>query len=235
MMLRKIPKEQLFFSNKGWLQSRFHFSFAEYINRENVNFGVLRVINDDLIKAQSGFDTHPHRDMEIVTYVIDGELTHKDSMGNEEVLKRGEVQYMSAGSGIFHSEYNKHPSKNLTLLQIWILPPEKNLPILYGSYKYTQQQRKDTLLQIVSGEKGDAKIRLHQDVNFYVSELSKGKKLSYELGFDRQLYFVVIEGDLELNKIPLSAHDGCECRDEKSLEIEAKSDTHFLFIEMPKE
>ncbi|MEJ2372831.1 MAG: pirin family protein [Sulfurimonas sp.] len=234
-MLRKIAKEQLFFSDKGWLQSRFHFSFAEYINHDNVNFGVLRVINDDVIVPQSGFDMHPHRDMEIVTYVIDGELTHKDSMGNEETLGRGEVQYMSAGSGVFHSEYNNHPTKEVTLLQIWILPPQKNLPILYGSHRYTEQERKDTLLHIVSSESGDAKIKLHQDVNFYVSELSEGNTLSYNVGQNRQVYFVVIEGELTLNTLTLNAHDACECVDETALEIKATTtDAHFLFIEMAK-
>ncbi|WP_428738262.1 pirin family protein [Sulfurimonas sp.] len=231
-MLRYIPKEQLFLSNKGWLQSRFHFSFAEYINHDNVNFGVLRVLNDDMIAPKSGFDMHPHRDMEIVTYIIDGELTHRDSMGNVETLKRGEVQYMSAGSGVFHSEHNNHPTKELTLLQIWILPPQKNLPLLYGSHRYTDEERKDTLLHIVSNENDDAKIKLHQDVNFYVSELSKNKTLTFNIAPNRQVYFVVIEGKLELNNTLLNAHDACECVDEKVLEIKAKSDTHFLFIEM---
>ncbi|QOP40770.1 pirin family protein [Sulfurimonas marina] len=233
-MLNKIAKEELFFSDKGWLQSRFHFSFAEYINHENRNFGVLRVLNDDVIKPQSGFDMHPHRDMEIVTYVTEGEITHKDSMGNEETLKAGEVQYMSAGSGIFHAEYNNHPSKELKLLQIWILPPKHNLPILYGSHKFSKEERENKLLRIVSSQNSDAKIKLHQDVNMYVSELGEGKTLSFELQKDRQVYFVVIKGELTLNGLELNAHDACECTDETSLEIKALSDTHFLFIEMAK-
>lgn len=233
-MFRKISKDELFFSDKGWLQSRFHFSFAEYINHENKNFGVLRVLNDDMIKAQSGFDMHPHRDMEIVTYITEGELTHKDSMGNEEVLKAGDVQYMSAGSGVLHAEYNKHPRSNLKLLQIWILPSKHNLPILYGSYKYLKEDRENKLLHIVSSEISDAKIQLYQDVNIYVSELEKGKSLMFEMGTNRQVYFVVIKGELTLNGMRLSAHDACECVDEKLLEIQANNDTHFLFIEMAK-
>ncbi|MFT7859493.1 MAG: pirin family protein [Sulfurimonas sp.] len=233
-MLRKIAKEQLFFSDKGWLQSRFHFSFAEYINHNNKNFGVLRVLNDDVIKPQSGFDMHPHRDMEIVTYITEGELTHKDSMGNEEVLKAGEVQYMSAGSGISHAEYNNHPSKELKLLQIWILPPEHNLPILYGSHRFFKEERENKLLRIVSSQNSDAKIKLYQDVSIFVSELDEGKSLSIDVGKERQLYFVVIKGELTLNEIDINAHDACECVDEKVLEVEAQTDTHFLFIEMAK-
>lgn len=106
-MLKKLPKENMGTSNLGWLESRFHFSFAEYYNSENINFGVLRVLNDDIIHPQSGFDTHPHRNMEIISYIVNGEITHQDSMGNAETLKRGEVQYMSAGKGILHSECNK--------------------------------------------------------------------------------------------------------------------------------
>ncbi|MDH4945293.1 pirin family protein [Sulfurimonas sp. C5] len=233
-MLRKIAKEELFFSDKDWLQSRFHFSFAEYVNHSNVNFGVLRVLNDDLIKPQSGFDMHPHRDMEIVTYIIDGELTHKDSMGNEEILTRGEVQYMSAGTGVYHSEYNNHPSKALTLLQIWIFPPQKNLPVLYGSHKFTEQERKNKLLNIVSSQNSDAPIKLYQDVNFYVSELDAGESLNFDLKPERQVYFTMIEGEAVLNGVTLKAHDACECVDEANLNIEAVSNSHFLFIEMQK-
>ncbi len=233
-MLRKIAKEELFFSDKGWLQSRFHFSFAEYVNRDNVNFGVLRVLNDDLIQPQSGFDMHPHHDMEIVTYIIDGELTHKDSMGNEEILSRGEVQYMSAGTGVHHSEHNNHPSKPLTLLQIWILPPQKNLPVLYGSHRFTEEERKNQLLRIVSSQTSDAKIKLYQDVNIYVSELDADTQLSYDLEAQRQVYFTVIEGEVVLNGVTLQAHDACECMDEDVLDIQALTKSHFLFIDMKK-
>lgn len=233
-MLRHIPKEALFFSNKGWLQSRFHFSFAEYINHTNRNFGVLRVLNDDRIMPNSGFDMHPHRDMEIITYVIDGELSHKDSMGNEEVLERGEVQYMSAGSGVYHSEYNNHPSKPLTLLQIWILPPQKDLPALYGSHRFTEQERKNNLLRIVSSQNSDARIKLYQDVNIYVSELDMGEKITFEISSNRQVYFTLIEGEVDLNGTILYPHDACECVDETNLNIRALSKSHFLFIEMQK-
>ncbi len=133
-MIKKLPKENMGTSNLGWLESRFHFSFAEYKNPKNINFGVLRVLNDDIIHPVSGFDMHPHSNMEIISYIVDGEITHKDSMGNNETLKRGEVQYLSAGDGIYHSEHNMHQSDDLRLLQIWIIPPKAGLPRLYGSH-----------------------------------------------------------------------------------------------------
>ena len=145
-MFKKINAKDMFVSNQGWLQSRFHFSFAEYRNFDNMKFGALRVLNDDIINPQTGFDTHPHQNMEIISYIVNGEITHKDSMGNSETLQRGEVQYLSAGEGIFHSEYNRHKTKDLRLLQIWILPPKNDLPRLYGSYKFKEEERKNKLL-----------------------------------------------------------------------------------------
>lgn len=233
-MLKKLPKENMGTSNLGWLQSRFHFSFAEYRNYDNIKFGVLRVLNDDLIQAKSGFDTHPHQNMEIISYVVKGEISHKDSMGNEEVVKRGQVQYLSAGDGIYHSEYNKHESDTLRLLQIWIVPPKDSLPRLYGQENYKEEQRKNTLLNIVSSQEGDAKIKIHQDVNMYVSELDSNKVLEYEIKDKRQIYFVQIEGSSNINGIKLNNGDAMEITEENSLKIEALEQSHFLFIEMPK-
>ena len=233
-MLKKLPKENMGTSNLGWLQSRFHFSFAEYRNYDNIKFGVLRVLNDDLIQAKSGFDTHPHQNMEIISYVVKGEISHKDSIGNEEVVKRGQVQYLSAGDGIYHSEYNKHESDTLRLLQIWIVPPKDSLPRLYGQENYKEEQRKNTLLNIVSSQEGDAKIKIHQDVNMYVSELDSNKVLEYEIKDKRQIYFVQIEGSSNINGIKLNNGDAMEITEENSLKIEALEQSHFLFIQMPK-
>ena len=134
-MLNKLPKDNMYVSNLGWLQSRFHFSFADYRNHDNVNFGVLRVLNDDIINPHTGFGTHPHNDMEIISYVVKGEISHKDSMGNEETLRRGEVQYLSAGTGILHSEHNKG-DEELRLLQMWIITPEKYFKPIYCQERY---------------------------------------------------------------------------------------------------
>ncbi|WP_321313706.1 pirin family protein [Halarcobacter sp.] len=231
-MLKKLPKDNMGSSNLGWLKSRFHFSFAEYYNPQNINFGVLRVINDDLIEPNSGFNTHPHSNMEIISYVIDGEITHKDSMGNEETLKRGEVQYLSAGDGIFHSEYNLHHSKILRLLQIWILPPQNGLPRLYGSQKFKEEERRNRLLNIVSSTNGKANVKIYQDINMYVSELDKNKELEYDIKTNRQIYFVLIEGKANINNITLDYGDALEITEEKSIKIEALENSHFLFIEM---
>lgn len=231
-MLKKLPKEQMGKSDLGWLQSRFHFSFAEYRNYDNMNFGVLRVLNDDFVQAQSGFEMHPHQNMEIISYVVEGEITHKDSMGNQEVVKRGQVQYLSAGDGIYHSEHNKNGNNTLHLLQIWIVPPKDSLPRLYGQENYKQEERKNTLLNIVSSQKGEAKIKIYQDINIYVSELDQDKVLEYKVKENRQVYFVQIEGSSNINDIILNNGDALEITQENILRIQALDASHFLFIEM---
>ena len=233
-MLKKLPKENMGTSNLGWLESRFHFSFAEYRNPNNINFGVLRVLNDDIVHPQSGFDTHPHSNMEIISYVVNGEITHKDSMGNSETLKRGEVQYLSAGDGIYHSEHNVHKSDDLRLLQIWIIPPKSGLPRLYGSKRYEEKDRINKFLNIVSSQEGNAYIKIYQDINIYVSELENNKSLEFEIKETRQVYFVQIEGSSNINEITLNAGDAMEIVDIEKIEIKALENSHFLFIEMAK-
>lgn len=233
-MLKKLPKENMGTSNLGWLESRFHFSFAEYRNPNNINFGVLRVLNDDIVHPESGFDTHPHSNMEIISYVVNGEITHKDSMGNSETLKRGEVQYLSAGDGIYHSEHNVHKSNDLRLLQIWIIPPKSGLPRLYGSKRYEEKDRINKFLNIVSSTDGNADIKIYQDINIYVSELEVDKSLEFEIKENRQVYFVQIEGSSNINEITLNAGDAMEIVDIEKIEIKALENSHFLFIEMAK-
>lgn len=231
-MIKKLPKENMGTSNLGWLESRFHFSFAEYRNPNNINFGVLRVLNDDIVHPMSGFDTHPHSNMEIISYVVNGEITHKDSMGNSETLKRGEVQYLSAGDGIYHSEHNLHKSEDLRLLQIWIIPPFAGLPRLYGSHQYKEEERQNRLLNIVSSQNGDSKIKIHQDINIFVSELDK--ELDYKIQKDKQVYFVQIEGISNINGTLLENGDAMEIVDEDILTIKPITKSHILFIEMQK-
>ena len=233
-MLKKLPKENMGTSNLGWLESRFHFSFAEYRNPNNMNFGVVRVLNDDIVHANSGFDTHPHANMEIISYVVKGEITHKDSMGNSETLKRGEVQYLSAGDGIYHSEHNVHKSDDLRLLQIWIVPPKAGLPRLYGSKRFEEIDRKNRLLNIVSSQNGTADIKIYQDINIYVSELEINKTLDFKIEKNRQVYFVQIEGSSSVNEITLNDGDAMEILDIEEIKIKALENSHFLFIEMAK-
>ena len=229
--LIKIPKSSMYTSSLGWLESRFHFSFADYIDMDNMNFGVVRVLNDDIIHPNGGFPTHPHKNMEIISYVVRGEITHKDSMGNAENLKRGEVQYLSAGAGITHSEFN-FLKRDLRILQIWITPPKNVLKPLYGSHKYELQERKNRLLQIVSSDNGDAKVKIHQDINIYVSELDKGGRLHYYLETNRQIYFVQVEGTLKVNNEKLNEGDAMKISDVAELDFYADTYAHFLFIEM---
>jgi redox-sensitive bicupin YhaK (pirin superfamily) len=233
-MLKVLKKENMGTSNLGWLESRFHFSFAEYRNPNNMSFGVLRVLNDDIIHGNSGFDTHPHQNMEIISYVVDGEITHKDSMGNVESLKRGEVEYLSAGDGIYHSEHNTN-SEDLRLLQIWIIPPKQNLPKLYGSFNYKKEQRENKLLKVVSSLQANAQVKIHQDISIFVSELDQGKFLDFKIEEHRQIYFVQIEGSSLINNTKLEAGDAMEITKEKLLKIEALSASHFLFIKMKEE
>ncbi|PAF44649.1 pirin family protein [Helicobacter sp. 11S02629-2] len=231
-MLEKIDKDVMFVASHGWLTSRFHFSFAEYFNPRNIHFGVLRVLNDDIVLPSSGFPTHPHKDMEIVSYVVEGELTHKDSMGNAETLSMHNVQYMSAGTGITHSEFNENKKLPLRFLQIWIYPNAKNLTPNYGSFKYQKEDFLNTIKHIVSPIKGKAEVKINQDANIYASLLEEGTSLSFALEANRQVYLAVIDGDLRINDMEVSKYDSVKILDEVSLNFKALSDTHFLFIEM---
>lgn len=236
--MKKIPSSSLHVSRPtDWLTSRFHFSFAEYYNPSNTNFGVLRVLNDDLVTARNGFPMHPHRDQEIFSYIVEGKLSHEDSEGHAETLGRGCVQYMSAGRGVYHSEMNQHPSQTVRFLQIWISPDRKGLPVKYGSHRFEEAQRKNTLLQIISGTRSQetAPIVLSQDCNVYVSQLDQGVTVSLDILAGRQAYMVEIEGDLSVNNdtVALSARDAMEIVGPVSLSFTSKSQlAHFIVIEM---
>lgn len=231
-MLRKLDHRDMGKSNLGWLNSIFHFSFAEYFNIDNMNFGVLRVINDDLIDSKTGFDIHPHKDMEIVSYVVDGELTHGDTMGNRNTISRGHVQYMSAGTGVYHSEHNLGDI-TARLLQIWVVPDKKDYNPAYGDYKFKSEDRKNKWLNIVSSKKGNAVIKINQDVNFHVVELDEGKEIYFFVNEGRQAYLVQIEGDSTINNISLDERDSLEIIEEDIL-IKANKKSHILVIEMKK-
>lgn len=231
-MIRKLDHTKMGKSDLGWLQSLFHFSFAEYYNPENMNFGNLRVINDDLVRSQTGFEMHPHRDMEIISYVVNGELTHGDSMKNKQTISRGHVQYMSAGTGIMHSEHN-YGSNTARFLQIWILPDQKGYKPNYGDFRFDWSERVNRWFHIVSGQQGLAPIKINQDANIYVLELDGGKEIDFEVKPGRQAYVVLIEGDADMNQNHLFTRDALESVEE-TLEIKANSKTHLLVIEMKK-
>ncbi|SFC29300.1 pirin family protein [Clostridium uliginosum] len=232
-MLSKIKSDDMGNSNLGWLRTKFHFSFAEYYNPYNMRFGALRVINDDLIKPDTGFDTHPHKDMEIITYVINGELTHEDSMGNKNTITRGHVQYMSAGTRVYHSEFNFRED-TLRLLQIWILPDKQGYNPEYGDYRFNWTDRQNKWLHMISRKDGNAPIKINQDMNVYSLELGKEKEVNFTVKEGRQAYLVQIEGTSIINDIELNDRDGMKIIEEDIL-IQGKETSHILILEMKKE
>lgn len=235
-MLRHIDSSQLARSFHGWLDSRFHFSFAEYYNPENIHFGVLRVVNDDLVQPGTGFDTHPHRDMEILSYVVDGELSHADSMSNKQTLTRGQVQYMSAGTGVLHSEHNWNTDM-LRFLQIWILPDQNGHKPNYGDFRFKMEDRINKWMPIASGVDNalsEAPIRIHADINAYATLLTEGNTTQFKVAKGRQAYLVCIEGAADINGIAVAARDAMEIVEE-DITITAKDNAHILVIEMAKQ
>ncbi len=217
----------------------FHFSFANYRDPENMRFGVLRVLNDDEVKPQSGFHTHPHSNMEIFSYVIDGELTHRDSAGNHEVLGRGHVQCISAGTGVTHSELNERDDW-CRFLQIWILPEATDLPVRYDMHKFSIGDRKNKLFQIICGSKDRGKAALYvcQDVNVFVSELDdENKEISFNLNDGRQAYLYCFEGGIHVDGLPsLKERDSLKVHGKVTLRVSLASEkAHFIIIEMPQE
>lgn len=234
-MIRHINNLNMGRSDLGWLQSVFHFSFADYYNPSNMNFGVMRVLNDDLIAPETGFGMHPHKNMEIVSYIIDGSLTHEDNMGNKNTLPRGMVQYMSAGTGVMHSEHNLG-EETARLLQLWFLPSRQGLTPNYGDHKFDWELRHNQWLHMVSSVDGDAPVQIHQDVNIYSLALDQGKTMTFELKPSRQAYLIQVEGQSSLSgtdseAIILKMRDAAEIY-EAPFNLTALEATHVLLIEM---
>lgn len=230
-MIKTIDHKRMGKSEQGWLHSIFHFSFAEYYNPNNMQFGALRVVNDDRFDPKNGFGTHPHKDMEIISYVVGGVLTHQDSMGNRRELTRGQVQYMSAGTGVTHSEYNL-TDQPLRFLQIWILPDRAGHTPNYGDYQFPWDARENQWLRIVSGKGGGAEVEIHQDMDISVLSLSAGQEMNYTLRQGRQAYLIQIEGGGTINNIPLSACDAAEITEEQTISLRAADDAHYILFDM---
>ena len=234
-MARFIDSRKMGRGLHGGLDSHFHFSFADYYNPKNINFGALRVINDDLVQPGAGFDTHPHKNMEILSYVIEGELTHEDSMNNRATLTRGQVQYMSAGTGVYHSEYNLGDTL-LRFLQIWILPDRDGYPSNYGDYRFKLHDRDNRWMPVAAWhDNPDARapIRIHADINVYAAMLDKGRTLDFAVGKGRQAYLVLIEGRAEMNGTFLNMRDALEIVEE-DIAVRAEENAHMLVIEMAR-
>ncbi len=229
-MITHYPYANLGHANHGWLDARHHFSFSNYQNPQRQQFGVLRVINDDVIKAGTGFDTHSHKNMEIITYVREGAITHKDSNGNVGRTEAGDVQVMSAGTGISHSEFNLE-SEDTNIFQIWIEPNQLNVKPHWDSHEFPQKPTIDSLTLLVSGD-GEATLSIHQDAFIYAGYLLKDTELSHKI--KQQAYVLVSEGSLELEGQVLNKGDGLEVTSLATINIKALSDTKLLVIDVPQ-
>jgi redox-sensitive bicupin YhaK (pirin superfamily) len=223
-------------ANHGWLNAYHSFSFASWYNPERIQFGMLRVLNDDTVAAGMGFGTHPHDNMEIITIPLEGDLAHKDSMGNAATIKTGDVQVMSAGTGIQHSEFNPNADQHTKLFQIWLFPKYRNVEPRYQQITLDSTKQKNEFAQILSPNEEDEGVWIHQDAWFYLSNFDKdfAKKLVLKKegnGF----YIMNIEGEIEVNGEKLEKRDAIGIWETNELEIKANSDSRFLIMEIPME
>ena len=222
-------------ANHGWLKSHHSFSFANYYNPERMNFGVLRVLNDDVVSAGMGFGTHPHNNMEIISIPLEGDLEHKDSMGTSAIIKQGDVQVMSAGTGILHSEYNANKNKEVKFLQIWVVPNKQGVEPRYDQITLDLEDRKNTLQQILSPNADDAGVWIHQNAWFHMTSLEEGNSLYYQVNDAKNngVYAFVLEGKVTINGQQLEKRDGFGLWDIENLEISADANTELLLMEVP--
>lgn len=221
-------------ANHGWLNSYHTFSFANYYNPERMHFGVLRVLNDDTVEAGMGFGTHPHDNMEIISIPLEGDLEHKDSMGNVAVIRNGDVQVMSAGTGIYHSEYNKNKDKRVKFLQIWVFPNKRNVTPRYDQVTLKAEDRHNKLQQVVSPNPGDAGVWVHQDAWFHLGKFDKGVSKDYEIKKSGNgVYAFVLNGNLTVNGQRLNARDGLGVWNTEKITIQADADAEFLLMDVP--
>lgn len=222
-------------ANHGWLHAKHTFSFANYQNRERMHFGALRVLNDDCIDAGMGFGMHPHDNMEIITIPLEGEIEHKDSMGNVGTIKRGEIQVMSAGTGVQHSEYNKSATEQLKLLQIWLFPNAQNVTPRYAQMPIDALNTQNVLQQILSPNANDAGVWIHQDAWFHLGKLSTNFSVEYKLKKEGNgIYVFVISGNLIVQNQPLEPRDGLGMWNETTIKITATTAAEVLIMEVPE-
>jgi quercetin 2,3-dioxygenase len=221
-------------ANHGWLRSKHTFSFANYYNPERMSFGSLRVLNDDIVEAGMGFGTHPHDNMEIISIPLEGDLEHKDSMGNVTVIKHGDIQVMSAGTGIFHSEYNKNKDRRVKFLQIWVYPNKNNVTPRYDQITLNISDRHNKLQQIVSPNADDAGVWIHQNAWFHLGNFEKGVTAEYKIRQSGNgVYAFILKGDVTINNQPLNTRDGFGTWDVESISIVADTDAEILLMEVP--
>lgn len=221
-------------ANHGWLHSKHTFSFANYFDPDRMNFGTLRVLNDDTVDAGMGFGTHHHDNMEIISIPLEGDLEHKDSMGNKTLIKHGDVQVMSAGTGISHSEYNKNSDKKVKFLQIWLVPNERNVRPRYDQITLKTEERHNKLQQILSPDPEDAGIWAHQNAWFHLGKFEKGLSTEYALkAKGNGVYAFILSGNVTINDQKLNSRDGFGIWDIDRFKITADSDAEILLMEVP--
>lgn len=221
-------------ANHGWLDSHHTFSFANYYNPERMHFGVLRVLNDDVVDGGMGFGTHPHDNMEIISISLEGDLQHKDSMNNVAVIKEGDVQVMSAGTGIYHSEFNKNKDSKVRFLQIWVFPNKKNVEPRYDQITLNLEDRRNKLQQVLSPNPDDDGVWIHQDAWFHMGKFDVGNTADYDLKKKGNgIYAFILNGKVNINGQELEKRDGLGIWDTEKISIKADSDAEFLLMEVP--
>ncbi len=232
-MIQVVKSDERYHANRGWLDTRWHFSFDEYYDPDNMNWGPLRVFNDDVIQPGKGFGFHPHRDMEIITYVIEGELEHRDDMGHTGVVRAGEVQVMSAGTGIVHAEYNHSQERPVHLLQMWILPRVNGRKPRWEQQQFTVAMRQGKWLPVVSSGSLPGTLMIDQEAQIYISSLKSSQLLSHRSEPRRKAYFFIISGSALLNGIRLDAGDQARVTEEAKLTVQAASDAELILLDLP--
>jgi len=232
MMINIRKSSERGHADHGWLNTRFTFSFADYYDPEHVQFRTLRVMNDDRVAGGGGFPTHPHRDMEIVTYVLEGALAHKDSMGNGSTIVPGDVQYMSAGTGVAHSEFNASKTDALHLYQIWMFPDKQGYKPAYDQKNFSDAEKRGKLRLVASPDGRDGSVKIRQDNELYATVLGAGHTVKHELKPERHAYVQVAKGSVKLNGETLETGDGAEISAEKTLELKGVKEAEVLLFDL---
>ena len=232
-MLEVVKSNQRYHFENDWLSTYWHFSFDHYFDPNNISFGPLRVFNDDTVKPGTGFPTHSHREMEILTYVLSGQLEHQDSAGHRGIIRAGEVQRMSASTGISHSERNPSLEDPVHFLQIWILPARSSLAPSWEQKPFSEEQRCGVLLPVASGQGHAGTVHIHQDATLYVSRLEPDEKLNHMLGDGRRAYAFVIDGEVEINESTLSVGDVAKVSAEQRLLLAASRASELILLDLP--
>ena len=232
-MLIKRPANKRGHADHGWLRSFHSFSFADYFDRNHMHFGPLRVINEDWVAAGTGFGMHPHKDMEIVTYILEGELTHQDSMGHQEVIRPNDVQRMSAGTGVFHSEFNRHATKTCHLLQIWIMPAEKDLTPSYEQTAFDAAEKRGKLRLVAAPDGAQGAVTIHSNTRLYAGLFDGAELATHPLADNRMAYVHIARGSITVNGEPLVAGDALMLRDETAVTLANGQLAEVLVFDLP--